>query len=210
MSRNYPPTVDAVLSIRPAAPADRAAVEAICVATGEDGRDAAGRYDDPVLLAHLWATPHLLADPALGTIVEDQNGPAGYLVATADTVAFERWCERHWWPALRQRYPLEAERRDADRELVRLLHAPEATPASLTDRYPAHLHINLLPRLQGTGLGRLLIERLVAQLRQRGVAGVHLGVSATNEPAIGFYRHMGFEPEAVEPDGGLIMVLSLT
>ncbi|GAA1743799.1 GNAT family N-acetyltransferase [Chryseoglobus frigidaquae] len=201
--------MDAVLSIRPAAPADRAAVEEICVATGDDGRDAADRYDDPTLLAHLWATPHLLADPALGTIVEDHNGPAGYLVATADTVAFERWCAQHWWPALRQRYPLQAERRDTDRELVRLLHASEVTPASLTDRYPAHLHINLLPRLQGTGLGRLLIERLVAQLRQRGVGGVHLGVSPTNTRAIGFYELLGFARVAVEDDGGVIMARAL-
>lgn len=202
--------MDAVLTLSPATPTDRPHVEAICVATGDDGRDATGVYDQPVLLAHLWATPHLLADPSIATIVADAHGPAGYLVATADTRAFERWCEQHWWPALRQQYPLEAPRRDSDRELVRLLHAPESTPASLADRYPAHLHINLLPRLQGAGVGRVLIERLVAQLRHRGVAGVHLGVSGTNEPAIGFYRHMGFEPEAVEPDGGLIMVLSLT
>ncbi len=196
--------------LRPATEADRTAVEAICIATGDDGRDASGRYDHPELLAHLWASPHLLADPALATIVEDSHGPAGYLVATVDTLAFERWCGQHWWPALRAEYPLEAEWRETDRELVRLVHAPESTPASLADRYPAHLHINLLPRLQGVGIGRVLIERLVAQLRARGVAGVHLGVSATNEPAIGFYRHLGFEPAAVEPDGGLIVVLPLT
>lgn len=199
-----------MLQLRPAQAADRTAVEALCIATGDDGRDASGRYSQPELLAHLWASPHLIADPAIATIVEDQHGPAGYLVATADTIAFEHWCEQHWWPELRRRYPLDARVDTRDRELVRLIHAPESTPASLTDRYPAHLHVNLLPRAQGTGLGRVLIERLVAQLRSRGVAGLHLGVSATNEPAIGFYRHLGFEPAAVEPDGGLIMVLSLT
>lgn len=201
--------MDAVLTLRPATPADRPHVEAICVATGDDGLDATGIYEQSVLLAHLWATPHLLADPDLATIVADAHGPAGYLVATADTRAFERWCEQHWWPALRQQYPLEAPRRDSDRELVRLLHAPESTPASLTDRYPAHLHINLLPRVQGTGLGRVLIERLVAQLRARGVAGVHLGVSPTNTRAIAFYEHLGFVREAVEADGGLIMARAL-
>jgi len=195
--------------LRPAEAADRAAVEAICIATGDDGLDASGRYDRPELLADLWASPHLVADPALATIVEDQHGPAGYLVAAADTLAFERWCEQHWWPELRQRYPLDTALRETDRELVRLVHAPESTPASLAERYPAHLHINLLPRLQRVGVGRALIGRLTAQLRRRGAAGVHLGVSPTNEPAIGFYRHIGFDPAAVEPDGGLIMVLSL-
>lgn len=51
----------------------------------------------------------------------------------------------------------------------------------------------------------MLIERLLAQLRLRGVPGVHLGVSRTNARAIGFYEHLGFERHSVEADGGLIM-----
>ncbi|MFN4002318.1 N-acetyltransferase family protein [Microcella sp.] len=196
--------------LRPATLDDLPAVTRICTLTGDDGRDATGVYDDPELLAQLWAAPHLVADPALATIVVDDDGPAGYLVATADTVSFEAWCERMWWPALRDRYPLQAPRRDRDQGLVALLHTPEATPASITDAHPAHLHINLLPRAQGLGLGRALIERLLGQLRERGVAGVHLGVSGTNKPAIGFYEHIGFAPVAVEPDGGLIMGRSVT
>ena len=199
-----------MVSLRPATPDDLADVVAICVLTGDDGSDATALYDEPELLAALWAAPHLVADPALCTIVVDDDGIAGYLVATADTRAFEAWCDGMWWPALRDRHPLQAPRRDRDQGLVALLHAPEATPASLTDAYPAHLHINLLPRAQGLGLGRALIERLGEQLRARGVAGVHLGVSATNKPAIGFYEHLGFAPVAREPDGGLIMGLSLT
>lgn len=196
--------------LRPATPADLADVTTICILTGDDGADATEQYDDPHLLAHLWAAPNLIADPALCTIVVDEGGGAGYLVATADTVAFERWCERMWKPVLRDRHPLQATRRDRDQGLVALIHAPEATPASTTDLYPAHLHINLLPRLQGRGLCRGLIERLVGPLRERGVAGVHLEVSGTNTPAIGSYEHPGFAPVAVEPDGGLIMGLALT
>ena len=199
-----------MVSLRAGTPADLPEVVAICTLTGDDGADASALYDEPELLAAIWAAPHLLADRSLCTIVVDDEGPAGYLVATADTAAFERWCERMWWPTLRARHPLHAPRRDRDQGLVALIHAPEATPASITDRYPAHLHINLLPRVQGRGLGRSLIERLAGQLRERGVAGVHLGVSGTNTPAIGFYKHLGFAPVAVEPDGGLIMGLSLT
>jgi len=194
-----------VLTLRPATDADLPAVEAICIATGDDGNDARGRQAHPELLAHLWASPHLIADPALATIVDDEHGPAGYLVATADTLGFERWCEQHWWPALRQRYPLDEAWSDRDRELVELVHEPDATPASLAAAYPAHLHINLLPRVQGRGLGRVLIERLLAQLAARTVVGVHLGVSRTNTRAIGFYEHLGFERHSVEADGGLIM-----
>lgn len=199
-----------MVSLRSATPTDLPDVVAICTLTGDDGRDASELYDEPELLAAIWAAPHLLADRSLCTIVVDDEGPAGYLVATADTAAFERWCERMWWPTLRARHPLQAPRRDRDQGLVALVHAPEATPASLTGPHPAHLHINLLPRVQGRGVGRALIERLADQLRERGVTGVHLGVSGTNKPAIGFYEHLGFAPVAVEPDGGLIMGFELT
>ena len=195
--------------LRSATTDDLEAVETICVLTGDDGADASGSYDLPELLAHHWASPHLVADPPLCTIIVDDEGPAGYLVATADTVAFEAWCERMWWPPLRDRYPLQTPRRDRDQQLVELIHAPESTPASVTEAYPAHLHINLLPRVQGMGLGRALIERLRGQLRNRGVAGVHLGVSGTNARAIAFYEHLEFTSIAAEDDGGLIMGLRL-
>lgn len=192
--------------LRAASTADHAAVQRICIATGADGHDASGAYDHPELLSHLWAGPHLQADPSLCTIVEDADGPAGYLVATADTAAFERWCERAWWPTLREQYPLDTPHNPRDLELVRLIHAPEVSAASIVRDYPAHLHINLLPRMQGRGLGRALIERLVGQLRDRDVPGVHLGVSATNLRAIAFYEHLGFRQIDSEPDG-LIMGL---
>ncbi|MBX9470689.1 GNAT family N-acetyltransferase [Microcella sp.] len=195
--------------LRAATTDDLATLESICVLTGDDGADASGTYDQPELLAHHWASPHLAADPSLCTIVVDDDGPVGYLVATADTVAFEAWCERMWWPPLRDRYPLQAPRRDRDQQLVDLMHAPDRTPASVTDAYPAHLHINLLPRAQGLGLGRALIERLVDQLRDRGVAGVHLGVSGTNPRAIAFYEHVGFVRVTTEDDGGIVMGMRL-
>jgi ribosomal protein S18 acetylase RimI-like enzyme len=71
------------------------------------------------------------------------------------------------------------------------------------------LHIDLQERAQGTGLGRLLIERLLGELRERAVPGVHLGVDVTNANAIGFYRHLGFRELDAEP-GALIMGLRLT
>jgi ribosomal protein S18 acetylase RimI-like enzyme len=60
-------------------------------------------------------------------------------------------------------------------------------------RYPAHLHIDLLPVLQGRGVGREMMGRLLEELQARGVAGVHLGVDARNQRAVGFYEHLGFD-----------------
>ena len=56
------------------------------------------------------------------------------------------------------------------------------------DKYPAHLHIDILPIVQGMGYGRKLIERFFDQLRSLNVQGVHLVVSKSNKKAIGFYK----------------------
>ena len=63
--------------------------------------------------------------------------------------------------------------------------------AELAD-YPAHLHIDLLPELQGLGFGRRLIDTLRAALAARGVAAVHLGMDAANTGARAFYARLGF------------------
>ena len=62
----------------------------------------------------------------------------------------------------------------------------------MVEAYPSHLHINLLPRLQGRGFGRRLIERWLQMAGAAGSRGVHLGVNAANRPALGFYRALGF------------------
>jgi ribosomal protein S18 acetylase RimI-like enzyme len=61
-------------------------------------------------------------------------------------------------------------------------------------QYPAHLHIDLLPAVQRAGHGRRLMETFFAAAAWAGAAGVHVCVVAENVPAIGFYRHLGFEP----------------
>ncbi|MBU4215694.1 MAG: GNAT family N-acetyltransferase [Actinobacteria bacterium] len=186
-------------TIRPFHPCDLPAIYRICLLTADAGGDASGRHDDPDLLGHVWAGAYPMADPGLCWVVTDDRGVAGYLLATADTAGFEGWCERHWWPALRERYPLGlgSGRTAADTELVERLHDPHLTdvPAG----HPAHLHIDLLPRLQGHGMGRALIETLLAELGRRGVPGVHLGVHPANVRAKAFYAHLGFVPSAADP-----------
>jgi ribosomal protein S18 acetylase RimI-like enzyme len=78
-----------------------------------------------------------------------------------------------------------------DRRLVDAIHRPRITDARLLERYPSHLHINLLRAAQGMGVGRRLMTTLFDQLRTDGSIGVHLGVDPRNDRAIGFYEHLG-------------------
>jgi ribosomal protein S18 acetylase RimI-like enzyme len=71
-------------------------------------------------------------------------------------------------------------------------YRPENMLIDEVDAFPAHLHINLLPSVQGQGLGRELIRTMLTALRERGIPAVHLGVSATNVSASAFYRRLGF------------------
>jgi ribosomal protein S18 acetylase RimI-like enzyme len=180
-----------MLRIEHAGLADLPGAYRVCIGTGLKGEDASGLHVDPDLLGHVYVGPYLARGEGTQLVVVDEAGVCGYLLSTDDTLAFAAWQEAHWWPALRVRYPdPEADPRDA--WLVRQIHRPPTLPTAITDAYPAHLHIDLLARARGTGLGRVLIERLLADLRGRGVRGVHMGVDPENANALGFYDHLGF------------------
>ena len=167
--------------MRPFRPDDLPAMYRICLLTGDAGGDATARYQDPDLVGHVFAGPYPAQDPALTFVVEDDEGVAGYLVGTADTEAFRAWTEEHWWPALRERYPVLPDDGVGDRWLVEWIHHPPTEPPPAG--HPAHLHIDLLPRLQRQGWGRRLIDAFRRALADRGVQGVGVGFSLRAHPA---------------------------
>ncbi len=188
--------------------ADLPAVYRICLLTGFAGQDATARHDDPDLLGHIYAGPYVVADPSLCRVLLDGSRVVGYCLGTADTRAFEAWCEARWYPALRARHALPADDDETpDAQLRRQIHHPDRLDDDLVARYPAHLHIDLLPQAQGTGGGRLLIESVHAALAHRGAPAVHLGVDPTNTRAIGFYEHLGYRRA---PGPGAVLVRRLT
>lgn len=70
----------------------------------------------------------------------------------------------------------------------------------LCRQYPAHLHIDLVARAQGQGLGRKMMETMLEELQQHNVAGVHLEMHPTNYRALAFYLKLGFTKCEVQPD----------
>jgi len=71
-----------------------------------------------------------------------------------------------------------------------MIHHPSRTPAAVVATFPAHLHMNLLPRAQGQGVGRLLLKHWLAATH---VGGVHVGVSGQNVRAARFWQRHGFD-----------------
>jgi ribosomal protein S18 acetylase RimI-like enzyme len=182
--------------IRGAQPGDLDALYRIALATGDSGADAAHLYRDPKLVGHLYAAPYAVLEPALALVVEDASGVGGYIVGALDTLGFEARLEAEWWPALRRGYadPTgDPSGWDLDQVRAYQIHHPRPPPTRITDPYPSHLHINLLPRLQGRGLGKALIDALLARIAAAGSRGAHLGVSRANHRALRFYRAYGLE-----------------
>lgn len=192
-----------MLRIEPASLHDLPGCYRVCIGTARQGEDATELHGDPDLLGHVYVGPYLARGQGTQLVVVDDGGVCGYLLSTDDTDAHHDWAEVHWWPPLRARYAdLDADPGADPRDawLTRQLHRPPRPPAELTAAYPAHLHIDLLARARGVGLGRVLIDRLLADLRGRGVPAVHLVADPANHNAVAFYEHLGFEVLARLPD----------
>jgi len=183
--------------IRPYRPGDLDDLYRICLLTADVGQDATSLYRDPRLPGHIFAAPYGLFEPSLAFVAEDAAGVGGYIVGALDSQAFERQLETKWWPGLRSRYPappasLPREQWTPEQRMASLIYHPPRTPDGVARRYPSQMHINLVPRLQSSGLGSQLTRTLIAALRGQGSGGMHLVVPHSNRRAAGFYRHIGF------------------
>ena len=179
--------------IRPFEPADLEACYAISLATGFEGGDASHLYRDPKMMGHIYVAPYVLLEPQLALVVEDGDGVAGFAVGTTDTVVWEERLGREWWPTLRGSYadPAEVppEERTPDQRRAFMIHHPAMTPSAVTREYPAHLHMNLLPRTQRRGVGSRLLG---AWLDKVDAPAVHVGVNRANTGGMQFWAARGF------------------
>src|SRR4029453_13448152 len=148
--------------------------------TAAGGGDATGVYSDDSLMPEVFALPYVEFAPDLAFVVDDGRGERalGYVIGVADTRAFVEWWKREWAPGFRERHPASgppAGRNPefTEAELITAGVDPDRMLIAEVDDYPAHLHIDLLPELQGKGMGRRLIDTLRAALAERGVPAVH-------------------------------------
>jgi ribosomal protein S18 acetylase RimI-like enzyme len=183
--------------IRPARPGDEPGAYHVCLKTGDFGRDAEALYaEDPDALGRVFVGPYLEFEPKLSLILEDAGGICGYALAAFDSARFYARYDAQWRPGLCQRFPEPRGESSAWTPVQRVHHSyhhPDFYCPEPYDWYPSHLHIDLLPRAQGRGYGRQMIERIMDALAQRGSAGAHLGVSELNTRAFRFYQHLGFQ-----------------
>jgi ribosomal protein S18 acetylase RimI-like enzyme len=179
--------------IRPFEPRDLDRLYEICWRTGASGEDATHLVGDPTLFGELYAAPYGVLEPEHALVLDDGDGAAvAYVLGALDTRTFHARCEAEWWPRLRERHPIGSGANELDELLIGMIHRPHPTGPK-ADTYPSHLHIDLLPEVQGQGWGRRLMTAMEQLLAADGSRGVHLGASVRNERAIAFYRHLGYD-----------------
>lgn len=185
-----------MINLRSYRDGDLEALYEICLLTADSGKDASAMHNDRKLVGHLYSAPYGVLEPEHVFVAEDELGVAGYVVGTHDTDAFVAWQERDWWPALRRHYaalPDDA-LTDADRQRLAPIVTPSFNPADIVADYPAHIHMNLLPRLRGQRIGTQLLQMWIDQARTAGVNAIHLGANAANTGGVAFWTRSGFQP----------------
>ena len=187
--------VIAPFNIRRCEPRDLDAAYEVCLQTGDNGDDASHAFDDPKALGHVYVGPYLKLEPQLAFVLEDPQGVCGYALGALDSKTFYDAYLNQWLPEIRQRHPEPAgdpARWTRTEKVYFDYYHPEIFMPEPYHQYPSHLHIDLLPRARGRGLGREMMNVLLAELTAKGSPGVHLGMGATNARAERFYKKLGF------------------
>lgn len=209
------------VTLRPYRPSDAQALRDVCLRTAQAGGDATGLYVSDALMPDVFATPYVEFAPDLAFVLDsasdaapDAAGPdagqrvQGYILGVADTARFVAWYRAEWVPKLALAYEHVAPPRTRCELIRHLGFTPERMLLPELDRYPAHLHIDILPPFQRQGWGRALMGALIAGLRERRVPGLHLTMDAANVEARRFYDRLGFrELESSKPEAPALGIL---
>ena len=172
---------------------DRPGLYHICLATGDSGANAEHLYNQKDMLGEIYVGPYLSFQPELSfTLIQD--GVAGYALAALDTTSFENTLSNQWWPVILEKYSNRSPENFNEREnnLFRYIQNPPLRSKEVINQYPSHLHIDLLEKAQGRGIGKAMMLLLLETLREQGSTGVHLGMGARNDRAFIFYTKLGF------------------
>ncbi len=182
--------------IRPYEPRDRSAVRRICFETGYMG-EPEWQWRDPKSYADLFTSYYTDAEPESALVVDRAGVVEGYLLACVDSR--RAWSEtsiflRLLWRraiALRPATAGFVWRSFGDVVVDGIRHRLPP-PALHDDRWPAHLHIDLLGSIRSRGVGAALLRTWLGHLEELEVPGCHVYTLAENHRAIRAFESVGF------------------
>jgi ribosomal protein S18 acetylase RimI-like enzyme len=173
---------------------DRQQLRKIAFETGYMGEPCDWYWRDAPSFADVWTGYYTDREPESAFVAVEGDTVVGYLVGCADSARAPSAASA----VLRQMVRRQLLVRPGTagffwRSFWDTLRDGNVPSGELHDpRWPAHLHINLLPAARGHGAGRGLVTAWLGRLRQLGVPGCHLGTMAENTNAIRFFESVGF------------------
>ena len=183
--------------IRPYEPGDRAHVRHVCHVTGYMGEPVDWLWRDVDSFADLFTAYYTDDEPQSALVAESGGVVAGYLLGCVDsrrawspTIIFGRHLLRRGI-GFRPGTARVVWRSLCD-VIVDGLHRRMPPVSVHDDRWPAHVHIDLLPSIRNQGVGADLMHRWLDTLRGSGVPGCHLETLGENHGGISFFESMGF------------------
>ena len=166
----------------------------IAYQTGFFGESAVRFFPSASLFADLWVRPYLdeTGQVSCNFLAESGGKVLGYIIGTVDLGRYRPWFVRNLpglllkalsggYPGLWPSLPY----------LLRMALYPSRLAA--LERFPAQLHINLLPESRGMGLGQKLMEAYLECLSAQKIPGVQLSTTRENQAAIKLYERNGFQ-----------------
>jgi ribosomal protein S18 acetylase RimI-like enzyme len=191
------------MEIRTFSESDREAMRDLFGRAGE-GSPTASLWGHTESEAAVYLTPYLDLEPDSVFIAVVDGALVGYLCGCLDTGAFPSEGER-MNQAIRK-YRLMFRRKPAaffargliDVAICAIRRLPTAGDFN-DSRWPAHLHINAIPQVRGTGVGTALMTRWFERLRASGSRGCHLQTLVENSRAVAFFARMGFQKQGPTP-----------
>lgn len=189
----------AEMVVRPYRTEDRQAVRDICYATGYMGDSPEWYWRDVESFSDLWSRYYTDREPqSLFVAARPDGAVVGYLMGCIDSAGADEFNRVLRYHAIRRYCFLRPGTAGFMwRSLADVLRdnaiGRRPLPTPLHDaRWPAHLHINLLPEARAGGVGRRLMMTWIDHLRDLGVVGCHIETLAENSRAIAFFEAMGF------------------
>ena len=191
------------MEIRTFGESDRAALSDLFGRAGE-GSPSGSLWGHEESEAAVYLTPYMDLEPDSLFIAVVDGALTGYLTGCLDSFAFPSETERMEQAMRKYRLIFRARtaaffaRGPFDVAISAIRR--QRTAADFDDaRWPAHLHINVLPQVRGTGVGRALMTRWFERLMESGSRGCHLQTLVENNRAVLFFERMGFERHGPTP-----------
>lgn len=183
------------ISIRPMMSADKAAVEHICIETAPPFLCSNDKRREYTLLMYNRYYTRVLQHSFV--VVDTNDKPVGYILCAPDYKSYKQDFYRNELADIRRLgifYSISA-------------RSEVCSVSKYAKKYPAHLHIDILPAYQGRHIGKELMNALFHHLKEQHISGLMLSVSRENKGAIAFYEKCGFR--VLSKGAGLVYGMKL-